>query len=570
MPTNNTSNGGNNNPFLDPSIVDLTNSTDEDEIQPSSSKRRKNTYGGPYWSKHPEEEATYADWKLMVYYKLHSRDEDSIKPDSTKSLFDENNETVISKDDSIREEQVASYSVHRNILGTKSDYFHNVFHSNFAESRSSCSKLKLPDMGNLVTLEDFETFLDWIYFGKIDLEPANTAGMLYLSDYYRIESLHSRTEAYTRNHLATIALNFDQDMDTSFLEIYYRTAKTMNNEDLLQAIAHVCYCNPEIMSDSHFLMKLDVDIWKVIFRFMNKNRAQNNTTSSSSSKSKVKMWSIHFAQFCDQFPDKIDYEDFKLLTSKEWLPEIAAEAAASFLDHEMRLLTLTPTGEDATLPNKNLVEINSQKRMTLFQKKCLSSLYDSETGLCSIRDPKVLEKHVHNFPRAVLTSYMLESFAHNSIAQREPTSIRVTESELGRGCYRLSGYDTDLKSYIFHQYCAYNGRPQCMFRLSKHQSTENEKNYFWFISVLLSTRGRNDDDGDDDDDNSSSSSNSLSVEDEEVDLYHATTSRRSNLPPYYGWKIHEDSPIDSESGNCLPLLDYSKTEMAAQIRLLGI
>ena len=106
MSANNTSNGGRNNPFLDRSIVDLTNSTDEDEIQPSSSKRRKNTYGGPYWSKHPEEEATYADWKLMVYYKVHSRDEDSIKPPAWR------NTTTILKQVGVKENGFNLHHLH--------------------------------------------------------------------------------------------------------------------------------------------------------------------------------------------------------------------------------------------------------------------------------------------------------------------------------------------------------------------------------------------------------------------------------------------------------------------------
>jgi hypothetical protein len=545
----------NNNIFLNSSYVDLTtaSSTDEDgnedEKQPANKRRRNNfSNAGPYWSKYPEDEARYTDWKLIVYYKHFARGDNNDDEEP-------NNKDDVSK---------AVYSVHRNMLGTKCEYFHKMFESNFSESTSRCTKLDLPDCDAVVTLQDFETLLDWLYnIDKVRYNPANVVGMLYLSDYFCIDALKVQTQDHTRKHLHSMSTYYEHGPDTKSLVVYYRNAKIMNNEDLQNVVARVCCLNPETMCmNSELITNLqDIDLWIAVFKTI----SYLDETHDMATAKNVAVWSIHFADFCDQYPHQVDATNFKILTSKESLPKISEDAAVRLLEHEQRLGLANPSAVvQQVVPSVSkhqLLQVHHQdsttRTMTCLQQRCLDTLYDTETGLWNIRRPELVQGRLKNLSGFVLESIMLNSISNNSITQKDPTAIIVKGAELCNGIYRLSGYDTEIKAYIFHKHGTYLGESdRRIFRLSKHQCTEDNNVFYWFISVLPIRSDRR--------------STTAAKKSDEIDFYFASAGKRSNLPPYNGWSIPKDPAPGALDENRVPILSYSKTEMLRAISALGI
>ncbi|OEU11909.1 hypothetical protein FRACYDRAFT_245032 [Fragilariopsis cylindrus CCMP1102] len=573
----------NNNIFLNLSYVDLTtaSSTDEDENenerQPASKRRRNNfRNAGPYWSKHPEDEARYTDWKLIVYYKHFARG-------------DTNDDEEPNNKDDDQKNSKAVYSVHRNMLGTKCDYFDRMFQSNFSESKSGETKLDLPDCDAVVTLQDFENLLDWFYTeDQIEFDPANVVGMLYLSDYFCIESLKVQAQTYTQKHLHSMSSHYEHGPDTKILVVYYRNAKMTNNEYLQNLVAHVCCLNPETMCmDSELTTNLqDIDLWISIFRAIPYLEETHDMTTAQNDA----IWSVHFAHFCDQYPHQVDTTNFRILTSKESLPKISEDAAVRLLEHEQRLGLANPSavvqhnnsinssegqlnydgfhgarkvGVVPSVGQHQLLKDHHQdsatRTLTCLQQRCLDALYDTETGLWNIRKPELVLGRLKNLSGFVFESIMLNSISNNSITQKDPTSIIVKGAELCNGIYRLSGYDAEIGAYIFHKHSTYLGESdRRIFRLSKQQRTEDKDVFNWFISVLPARSDRR--------------NTTAAKKSSEIDLYLASTSasKRSKLPPNNGWKIPKDPAPGASDQNRVPILSYSKTEMMGAIRALDI
>ena len=119
------------------------------------------------WTKSPEDEANYADWKIQVrYYPITSS---SSKSDDNNERGDPSNKenTTAAVTETT---DVVTYSVHRSSLGLKSEYFESIFLGGFSESSERHSKI-LP--APVVTLEHFETVLEYCYTGKVNLNCIN-------------------------------------------------------------------------------------------------------------------------------------------------------------------------------------------------------------------------------------------------------------------------------------------------------------------------------------------------------------------------------------------------------------
>jgi hypothetical protein len=546
----------NNNIFLNLSYVDLTtvSSADEDdnenEKQPANKRRRNNfRNAGPYWSKHPEDEARYTDWKLIVYYKHFTRGDTN------------DDEGPNNKDDVNR----AVYSVHRNMLGTKCEYFDKMFESNFSESKSGETKLDLPDCDAVVTLQDFEKLLDWFYGDQIKFDPANVVGMLYLSDYFCIDSLKVQAQTYTHDQLHEMSSHYEHGPDTKILVVYYRNAKMMNNEHLQKFVANVCCLNPETMRiDSELITNLqDIDLWIAVFKAISYLEETHDMTTAKN----VAVLSDHFADFCDQYPHQVDATNFKILTSKESLPKISEDAAVRLLEHEQRLGLANPSAVVQqvvlSVSQHQLLQDHHQdsatRTLTCLQQRCLDTLYDTETGLWNIRKPELVLGRLKDLSGFVLESIMINYISNNSITQEDPTSIIVKGAELCNGIYRLSGYDAEISAYIFHKHGTYLGESdRRIFRLSKQQCTEDNNVFNWLISVLPTSGDRR--------------NTAAAKKSSEIELYIASTSasKRSKLPPKNGWSIPEDPAPGALNQNRVPILSYSRTEMLRAISSLGI
>lgn len=132
----------------------------------------------PRWTKSPDKEAEFADWKIFVK-EVHNKSTTATNATTTAAA----------------EDVVVSYSVHRLMLGLKSDYFKIIFRKDgFSESHKKCSTIELPSPA--VTVKQFETLLDYFYTGELTLDSSNAVAMFYFGDYFGIVSLKTRARCF--------------------------------------------------------------------------------------------------------------------------------------------------------------------------------------------------------------------------------------------------------------------------------------------------------------------------------------------------------------------------------------
>ena len=241
------------------------------------------------WTKSPEDEANYADWKIQVrYYPITSS---SSKSDDNNERGDPSNKenTTAAVTETT---DVVTYSVHRSSLGLKSEHFESIFLGGFSESSERHSKI-LP--APVVTLEHFETVLEYCYTGKVNLNCINAISITYLSDYLGMEELKEQAQGFTRKWinkdnkegLLSICSEKSQSLAT-----YYQEAKILAMEDIQKVIVHVCRKEPGIMKKDFALAEIpDVEFWCRLWEARKLHPDQKSSKDTISSCG-VKMWLI--------------------------------------------------------------------------------------------------------------------------------------------------------------------------------------------------------------------------------------------------------------------------------------
>ena len=376
----------------------------------------------PSWTKssatNDENEAECSDWNLNVYCNNNDND-------------------------------VVSYSVHRFAFVTQSEYFKSIFRLEdttgvgFSESHQKCSTIKLPYS---VTLQHFETLLDYLYTGVLKEDSGNAVSMVYFGDYFGIILLKDHAQRYLRKLIVDCKSRIRGKVASELLWTSYLVAKSLSMEDLLNAIAYACAYRPELMSkDTHMSTIPDIQFWCRVFAARKKTDYVKHDKVVSNSK----LWSTNVAHFIEINTAIVDIDSFKTLTESNSLPNISAEAAVILMEQEHKL---------------SLDEVkNEDDGLTCLQKRCTDALFDKETSNWQVSNARVLlQGKLQKLQPSVLESLLLRIVDYNKgCPQRCPDYIKASGAgiESVNGVYFNSGFLYEGRR-MFTRRGIYNGGEQ--------------------------------------------------------------------------------------------------------------
>lgn len=463
-----------------------SDSSDDDEGDPSGERVRKSRKRNSrkrrlHWSKTPEKDAKYTDWKIEVKYfpveqtpVTETNDADEKESQGIKDLAIGDRPTAT---------EVVTYSIHRSTLGVQSEYFERIFLGGYSESALKKNKIELPSP--LVTLDHFEGVLEYCYTGVIDLTAQNVVSIINLSDYLGIEELRKKSQAYVRGAIHQIIKNKRRRLvgssrdkivlcssdeckvKSAKVAMMYQAAKDMGMDDLLRAIVHVCSKEPELLAKDCKLNDMDeIEFWCRLWDARKVHRDQHSV-----SKAVVRTWSENLAHFFDKHPGIVELQTFRELTHMDSLNVVSPEVAILLMQQEHQLCL------DDIQANVYLVDKGDKEdSLTCLQTRCIEALYNSKNDGWQISSPPESNRgKLRNLPSIVLESILLKTMEYERSGQRFPMPVvSGAGSEFVNGVYRMSGWFKNAMK--FTRMGVYEGNPRqlTMYRY------EGE----WWISII--------------------------------------------------------------------------------------
>ena len=306
---------------------------------------------------------------------------------------------------------VITYSVHRNILELHSDYFKGIFGKAFKESNKKRNTIELPT--SVVTLQHFETFLNYCYTGKLKLHNNNAVAMVYFGDYLANKELLKRGQSFIWYSI--------KNASSEDLLAYYQDAKGLLMDDLQKAIVHICAQRPGVMSVNTVLSKIpDLQFWCNVLEA--RKHYQNKSRFHS------KQWSENAVHYIKQHRDIIDISAFRALTDIDLLTIISPDAAVSLMEQEQELKL-----DDSTKANR--------ATLTCLQKRCTEALYDRIAGNWRVSKKDDLLGRLKRLPSVVLDTIISWTIQYTGL----PTGIEVSGAghDDANGVYAASGFNNN-------------------------------------------------------------------------------------------------------------------------------
>jgi hypothetical protein len=440
----------NNNDVVDDDKKRKRDDDEKDDMNPflTEVKRSEKNDGQDraHWLSNGE--AEYSDWSLVVkeFANVESSVSISISNNNGNDKSSSNNVTSTQEGD-VRPnngttsattttssghgmtEKVITYSVHKSMLGPKSVYFKNSFSkkNGLKESRENSGTIELPSP-NIITIQHFETLLDYFYTESLKLENSNAVAIVYFGDYFGIEKLLERAQDFIRMSIQTAK--------SKELAAYYQDAKLLVMEDLQHCVELVCAGRPEVMKKNTALsMMPDISFWCSVWAA--RKKLPDQTLSDTID------WSENLADFIEHHRDIVDIETFKTLTHIDSLPVISPDAAVTLMEKEQELCP----GEDH---NKNT--------LSCLQKRCTEALFDRDTGIWQVskRDSdslQELQKRLKQLPPTVFLSLVERAMEYKGTL----TSIEVSgaENNSANGNYIRSGIYQEKPMFVRRALHAY-------------------------------------------------------------------------------------------------------------------
>ena len=456
----------------------------------------------PRWTKSPDEEANFADWKIDVKCRntlISRRDDNSIR-----LITEENTAASTVTTTSVAKNDV-SYSVHRIFLGSNSDYFKSIFRvDGFSESHQKCSIIELPSP--TVTLKHFEILLNYFYTGELHLNFSNAVAIVYFGDYFGIMSLKTRARSFIGNSIADCSKSIGKASEE--LATYYQDASSLAIEDLQKIIVHECAGRPSTMSKDSVLLKFPnaLQFWRLVWSA--RSNYPNETLLT------IEEWSVSLAHFIELHCDNFDKKIFCEFTNIDCLPIISAKAAITLMEQEQRLHLdeINDTGGDGN-------------KLTCLQQRCTEALYNKNTGEWQVsNDHTLLHEKLRKLKSTIRESLLLRSMNPKKSKQ----GVTITSIEVSGA--KVSGAGKDSVNGIYAFAGKYDGKP-----LFTRRGTFNGKSSIFAIysykidRFFISAIPEDEKPG--------------SISD--IDLYNVASSERVLLPPENGWQkfgAHERGP----------------------------
>ncbi len=489
----------------DPILSSDSESSDEDDDEDESSRKlrkRSRKKRRLHWSKSPDNAAKYTDWTIEVKH---------FPADATGA-----GEDAMVLDQLLQATEIATYSVHRSTLGVHSEYFERIFLSGYAETTHQKNSIELPTPR--ITLNHFESMLEFCYTGQIDLTTENVVSVIHLSDYLGIEDLRKKAQTHVREAIhqdikrrrflasskeKNVLDSLDEYREKSAkVAIFYEAAKELGIDDLQRAIVHVCSKEPKLLIKDFKLAEMpDIQFWCRIWE-----ARRIHPDQISVSKTIVRLWSENLAYFIESHSEIVDLQTFRELTHIDSLKFISPEVAILMMEQEHRLRL------DNIEANEYLVDKGDKEdALTCLQSRCVEALYNSKNAGWQISSPsEVFRGQLRKLPAIVLESILLKTMEYERDRKSFPMpEVSGAGSEFVNGIYRMSGWFKNAMK--FTRMGVYEGNRQqiTMYRY------EGE----WWISIIPEHR---DEPGDCDD----------------IDFYSFEAMEDgsdSPLPPKNGW-----------------------------------
>lgn len=491
-----------------------------------------------HWSKSPEKDAKYADWKIEVrYYPTTSTtvppieknndpggdtggvgDSEENTNDAKESKTDMNDVDLL--DSPQKATEAVTYSVHRSTLGVQSEYFERIFLGGYSESTQQKNSIELP--APLVTLDHFETVLEYCYTETLALTPENVVSIIHLSDYLGIEELRKKSQSYVRGAIHQVIANKGRRFLGSSKEkvamgsskeskeksnkvaMFYQAANILGLEDLQRAIVHVCSKEPQLLAKDCRLADMpDIEFWSRLWEARKIHPDQNSLSNPI-----VRLWSENLANFFDKHTDIADLDTFRKLTHIDSLPIVSPEVAILLMQQEHRLC-LEHIQANVYLVNKS----DKEDALTCLQSRCIEALYNSKTrGWQISTPPDVIRGKLRKLPSIVLESILLKTMEYERAGQRFPMPVvSGAGSDFVNGVYKMSGWFKNAMK--FTRWGIYEGNPR-EFTLYRYEGE-------WWISIIPE---HHDEPGDCDD-----------IDFYSFDKLDQEANSESPLPPATGW-----------------------------------
>lgn len=333
------------------------------------------------WARLPHEETKYSDWQIDVRF-------------ISNESFDED-ETI-------------SYLVHRYAIGPQSTYFNVAFDDNngFSESRERRSTIQFP-ADREITRDHFEGLLDFVYdnntIKRLELDPDKALAMLYLADYFGIETAREQVQAFLRSELNSPTCS------GLFLAKLYGLAELLSMEELQDAIANTKFRQRLSIKELHDAITNDIRLdtmplffpsfWSGLQKPELKHECLHRMCRIRKKRcDKTTSWSALISCAIIDSPQVVDKDLFSKLTEKEIMPYVETlHAALIILKHE-KFLGLDRRDWDW---------------LTCLQQRCIKAIYNEMWEKQSIQ----LWRLVYSTPEEVL----------NDLRGLKPSVARVIE-----------------------------------------------------------------------------------------------------------------------------------------------
>jgi hypothetical protein len=411
----------NNNDVVDDDKKRKRDDDEKDDVNPFLTKvkgsEKNDGLDRVHWFSNGE--AEFSDWSLVV--------KEFVSVDS--SIF--TSATTTTSSGHSMTEKVITYSVHKSILGPNSVYFKNSFSkkNGLKESRENSGTIELPSP-NIITIQHFETLLDYFYTENLKLDNSNAVAMVYFGDYFGMEKLLERAQDFIRKSI------LQETAKSKELAAYYQDAKLLVMEDLHHCVELVCAGRPEVMKKNTALsMMPDISFWCSVWAARKKLPDQTRSDTID--------WSENLADFIEHHRDIVDIETFKTLTHIDSLPVISPDAAVTLMEKEQELC-----------PGEN----DNKNTLSCLQKRCLEALFDRDTGIWQVskRDSdslQELQKRLKQLPPTVFLSLVERAMEYKGIL----TSIEVSgaENNSANGNYIRSGIYQEKPMFVRRALHAY-------------------------------------------------------------------------------------------------------------------
>ena len=313
--------------------------------------------------------------------------------------------------------------------------------------RVGTTMLELP--GPTISLEHFETMLEYCYTGHIAFHEGNAIAMLYFGETLQIRALKEDAITSLVQSIREFTKHpHNSDTEKSeLLAAYYLEAKCLSRssttssssstfqeqeqaktkasstttvmQELRTAIVDRCAGQPRWVAKNTALFTMhDPKFWWKVWKARKKYKKEAVAATT--------LWSTNLAYFLQatttttnqhphsqpEHPTIIDRDFFAFLTHIDSLPVVSTEASVMLMDYEQQLLALyDDDGKRMMHGNNNNNNNNNATELTCLQKRCTKALYNQKTRDWEVTNDTrlLLEGHLRNLPPVLLEALLLRA-----------------------------------------------------------------------------------------------------------------------------------------------------------------